>query len=152
MPIPLISKIARHDSMIPSLRQRRYNLRNHYTTMSLFLYSSLHILSQKIHLNQKKAVSLFEKPFYTALFCVYNEVEKESKIYGHSDIFEKTGQPLCREKKIPEAEIYMKESLAEAESSGDHPAVIAICGELGGYYRAVSIMKPGFPFTKKPCA
>lgn len=64
-------------------------------------------------------------------------------------IFFKKLDSLFAEKKIPEAETYMKESLAEAESSGDYPAVIAICSELGGYYRAVSNYEAGIPLYEK---
>ena len=45
---------------------------------------------------------------------------------------------LFANKEMQQAEIYMKESLQTAESTGDLGSAIAICSELGGYYRMLS--------------
>ncbi|MCI8609400.1 MAG: tetratricopeptide repeat protein [Firmicutes bacterium] len=56
---------------------------------------------------------------------------------------------LFAEKRIAEAETYMKDMLAEAEKSQDLGAIITIANELGGYYRAVSRYSEGIPLYEK---
>lgn len=56
---------------------------------------------------------------------------------------------LFEEKKIQEAEDFMKDTLAQAEAENDAGAVITVCNELGGYYRAVSRYSDGIPLYEK---
>ena len=56
---------------------------------------------------------------------------------------------LLAEKKFDEAEEYMKQGLAKAEEECDAGAVISICNELGGYYRATSRYAEGIPLYEK---
>ena len=56
---------------------------------------------------------------------------------------------LFEEKKLKEAEEFMKETLAQAEAESDAGAVITVCNELGGYYRAVSRYSDGIPLYEK---
>ena len=56
---------------------------------------------------------------------------------------------LLMEKKIDEAEKYMKDSLAQAEEECDAGAIISICNELGGLYRALSRYDEGIPLYEK---
>ena len=56
---------------------------------------------------------------------------------------------LFEEKKLNEAEEFMKETLAQAEAESDAGAVITVCNELGGYYRAVSRYSDGIPLYEK---
>ena len=56
---------------------------------------------------------------------------------------------LFEEKKLNEAEEFMKETLAQAETESDAGAVITVCNELGGYYRAVSRYSDGIPLYEK---
>ena len=43
----------------------------------------------------------------------------------------------------------MKDTLAQAEAENDAGAVITVCNELGGYYRAVSRYSDGIPLYEK---
>ena len=56
---------------------------------------------------------------------------------------------LFEEKKVKEAEEFMKETLAQAEAESDAGAVITVCNELGGYYRALSRYSDGIPLYEK---
>ena len=56
---------------------------------------------------------------------------------------------LFEEKKLNEAEEFMKETLAQAEAESDAGAVITVCNELGGYYRAVSRYSDGISLYEK---
>lgn len=56
---------------------------------------------------------------------------------------------LFEEKKIQEAEDFMKDTLAQADAENDAGAVITVCNELGGYYRAVSRYSDGIPLYEK---
>ena len=56
---------------------------------------------------------------------------------------------LLMEKKMDEAEKYMKDSLAQAEEECDAAAMISICNELGGLYRALSRYDEGIPLYEK---
>jgi len=56
---------------------------------------------------------------------------------------------LLSEKKYTEAEEYMKSAMAEAEETCDAGAVIAICNELGGFYRACSRYAEGIRLYEK---
>lgn len=56
---------------------------------------------------------------------------------------------LFAEKKLDEAEEYMKNALAQAEEECDAGAVISICNELGGFYRAFSRYSEGVPLYEK---
>ena len=56
---------------------------------------------------------------------------------------------LLSEKKYTEAEEYMKKALAQAEDECDAAATIAICNELGGFYRAVSKYAEGIVLYEK---
>ena len=56
---------------------------------------------------------------------------------------------LFEEKKLNEGEEFMKETLAQAEAESDAGAVITVCNELGGYYRAVSRYSDGIPLYEK---
>lgn len=53
---------------------------------------------------------------------------------------------------IQQAEIYMRESLEDAEHSGDLGSAIAICNEYGGYCRTLSRYKEGFALYEKALA
>ena len=53
------------------------------------------------------------------------------------------------EKKPAEAEQYMKDTLAQAEAECDAGAVITVCNELGGYYRATSRYGEGIELYEK---
>ena len=55
-------------------------------------------------------------------------------------------------KEMWEAETYMEESLKAAELSGDLSSAIAICNELGGYYRKLSRYKEGAALYEKAIA
>ena len=56
------------------------------------------------------------------------------------------------EKEMEKAETYMKSCLADAEMENDAPSVIAICNELGGYYRAISRFHDGVILYEKALA
>ena len=56
---------------------------------------------------------------------------------------------LRADKKFEEAEEYMKNGLKKAEDDCDAGATIAICNELGGYYRATSRYAEGIPLYEK---
>ena len=56
---------------------------------------------------------------------------------------------LFANKEMQQAEIYMKESLQSAESTGDFGSAIAICSELGGYYRMLSRYDEGSALYEK---
>lgn len=56
---------------------------------------------------------------------------------------------LFANKEMQQAEIYMKESLQSAESTGDFGSAIAICSELGGYYRMLSRYNEGILLYEK---
>lgn len=56
---------------------------------------------------------------------------------------------LFANKEMQQAEIYMKESLQTAESTGDFGSAIAICSELGGYYRMLSRYDEGAALYEK---
>lgn len=68
-----------------------------------------------------------------------------------NDFFQRLDQ-LFAEKKMTEAESYMKASLAEAEAEGDLGAVITICSELGGYCRVTSRFQEGIALYEKALA
>ena len=53
------------------------------------------------------------------------------------------------EKKPAEAEQYMKDTLAQAEAECDAGAIITVCNELGGYYRATSRYAEGIELYEK---
>ncbi len=55
-------------------------------------------------------------------------------------------------REMREAELYMKESLEAAEQSGELRAAIAICNELGGYYRKLSRYQEGAELYEKALA
>lgn len=55
-------------------------------------------------------------------------------------------------KEMQEAELYMKESLEDAEHSGDLSSAVAICNELGGYYRKLSRYREGAALYEKALA
>lgn len=59
---------------------------------------------------------------------------------------------LFANREMQEAELYMKESLKAAEHSGDLRFAIAICNELGGYYRKLSRYQEGAELYKKALA
>ena len=52
-------------------------------------------------------------------------------------------------KETAKAEAYMKACLSEAETGGDFSAAVAICNELGGYYRAISRYEEGIVLYEK---
>ena len=56
---------------------------------------------------------------------------------------------LFANKEMQQAEIYMKESLQTAENTGDFGSAIAICSELGGYYRMLSRYDEGSALYEK---
>lgn len=56
---------------------------------------------------------------------------------------------LFDEKKPEEAERFMKDTLAQAEKECDAGAIITVCNELGGYYRAVSKYNEGIELYEK---
>ena len=56
---------------------------------------------------------------------------------------------LLADKKFEEAEEYRKNGLKKAEDDCDAGATIAICNELGGYYRATSRYAEGIPLYEK---
>ena len=53
------------------------------------------------------------------------------------------------EKRIAEAEIYMKSCLAQAEAGNDPTGIVTVCNELGGYYRTLSRYDEGTPLYEK---
>ncbi|MBR5230609.1 MAG: tetratricopeptide repeat protein [Firmicutes bacterium] len=53
------------------------------------------------------------------------------------------------DKKIAEAEQFMKDTLAQAEEECDAGAIITVCNELGGYYRATSRYSEGIALYEK---
>lgn len=53
------------------------------------------------------------------------------------------------EKKIKEAEGFMLDTLKQAEEEKDLGAIITVCNELGGYYRAVSRYSEGIPLYER---
>jgi len=55
-------------------------------------------------------------------------------------------------KEMREAERYMKESLEAAEHSGDLRSAVAICNELGGYFRKLSRYQEGAALYEKALA
>ncbi len=56
---------------------------------------------------------------------------------------------LFEAKKADEAEEYMKDTLLKAEEESDAGAIIAVCNELGGYYRATSRYSEGILLYEK---
>lgn len=56
------------------------------------------------------------------------------------------------DREMQEAERYMQESLEAAEESGDLRSAIAICNELGGYYRKLSRYREGAALYEKALA
>lgn len=56
---------------------------------------------------------------------------------------------LFEEKKAAEAEQFMKDTLTQAEAECDAGAVITVCNELGGYYRAASRYAEGIELYEK---
>jgi len=56
---------------------------------------------------------------------------------------------LFEEKKAAEAEQFMKDTLAKAEAECDAGAIITVCNELGGYYRAASRYSEGIELYEK---
>ncbi|MBQ4651073.1 MAG: tetratricopeptide repeat protein [Firmicutes bacterium] len=56
---------------------------------------------------------------------------------------------LFEEKKAAEAEQFMKDTLAQAEAECDAGAIITVCNELGGYYRAASRYSEGIELYEK---
>ena len=56
---------------------------------------------------------------------------------------------LFEDKKAAEAEQFMKETLAQAEAECDAGAVITVCNELGGFYRASSRYAEGIELYEK---
>lgn len=52
-------------------------------------------------------------------------------------------------REMQEAEQYMKESLEAAEEGGDLSSAVAICNELGGYYRKLSRYREGAALYEK---
>lgn len=63
--------------------------------------------------------------------------------------FYDTVDSLFSEKRPGDAEKYMLDFLAQAESRGDMAAVVTVSNELGGYYRAVSRYAEGVPLYEK---
>lgn len=59
---------------------------------------------------------------------------------------------LFANKETREAELYMKEGLKAAEDSGDLGSAVAVCNELGGYYRKLSRYKEGGALYEKAIA
>lgn len=59
---------------------------------------------------------------------------------------------LFANREMQEAELYMKESLRAAEHSGDLGSAVAICSELGGYYRKLSRYGEGAALYEKALA
>ena len=59
---------------------------------------------------------------------------------------------LFANREMREAEMYMKESLEKAEQSGELRPAIAICNELGGYYRKLSRYQEGGALYEKALA
>lgn len=59
---------------------------------------------------------------------------------------------LFGNREMQEAERYMKDSLTAAEQSGDFSSAVAICNELGGYYRKLSRYQEGTALYEKALA
>ena len=59
---------------------------------------------------------------------------------------------LFENRQMQEAEAYMRESLDAAEQGGDLRSAIAVCNELGGYYRKLSRYKEGAALYEKATA
>ena len=57
-----------------------------------------------------------------------------------------------KEKKLQEAERYMRETLQQAEAACDLGAVITVCNELGGYFRALSRYTEGVELYERALA
>ena len=53
------------------------------------------------------------------------------------------------EKKIDKAELFLKDTLSEAEAAEDFGLIIAACNELGGLYRVLSRYDEGMPLYEK---
>ena len=53
------------------------------------------------------------------------------------------------EKKIDKAELFLKDTLSEAEAAKDFGLIIAACNELGGLYRVLSRYDEGMPLYEK---
>lgn len=64
-------------------------------------------------------------------------------------MFFNTLDRLFSEKRPQEAEAFMRERLSQAEKESDAGAVVTICNELGGYYRAVSRYEEGVPLYQR---
>ncbi len=56
---------------------------------------------------------------------------------------------LFEAKKLEEVEVFLKENLEAAEKEKDLGAVISICNELGGYYRAFSRFNEGIKLYER---
>lgn len=65
-----------------------------------------------------------------------------------NSFFYQTDQ-LLAEKRLDDAEEYMKNCLRQAEEECDGGAIISICNELGGLYRALSRYSEGIPLYEK---
>lgn len=59
---------------------------------------------------------------------------------------------LLADNQLEKAEAYMKETLEKAEKDGDNGAIITICNELGGFYRALSRYAEGVALYEKALA
>lgn len=55
-------------------------------------------------------------------------------------------------KAFKEAEDFMAQALAQAEAEQDHGAIVTVCNELGGFYRAFSRYDEGIPLYEKALA
>lgn len=55
-------------------------------------------------------------------------------------------------KDLSGAEKYMKDSLCQAEETGDDTLAVSVCNELGGLYRALSRYDEGIPLYEKALA
>ena len=53
------------------------------------------------------------------------------------------------EKKIDKAELFLKDTLSEAEAAEDFGLIIVACNELGGLYRVLSRYDEGMPLYEK---
>lgn len=65
-----------------------------------------------------------------------------------NEIFEHIDN-LFAEKRITEVEPFLSRQLRLAESAGEQDKVIAICNELGGFYRAAGRYEEGLPLYEK---
>ena len=63
--------------------------------------------------------------------------------------FPSTVDNFFMEKKIDKAELFLKDTLSEAEAAKDFGLIIAACNELGGLYRVLSRYDEGMPLYEK---